>query len=38
MTVAQGTNDLTRDSFGRNDWNFTINFDNYYVERDSITQ
>lgn len=38
MTVARGTNDLTRDSFGRNDWNFAIDFDNYYVERKSITQ
>ncbi len=38
MVVAQGTNDLTRDSFGRNDWNFVIDFDNLYVERKSITQ
>ena len=38
MVVAQGTNDITRDSFGRNDWNFSINFDNFYVEKKSITQ
>ena len=38
MVVAQGINDLTRDSFGRNDWNFEINFENFYVERKSITQ
>ena len=29
---------MTRDSFGRNDWNFEINFENFYVERKSITQ
>lgn len=29
MVVAQGTNDMTRDSFGRNDWNFVIDFENY---------
>ena len=38
MVVAQGTNDITRDSFGRNDWNFSIDFDNFYVEKKSITQ
>lgn len=38
MVVAQGTDDLTRDSFGRNDWNLVINFENFYVERKSIIQ
>lgn len=38
MVVAQGTNDLTGDTFGRNDWNFVIDFDNLYVDRKSITQ
>ena len=38
MVVAQGTDDITKDSFGRNDWNFTINFDNFFVEKKSITQ
>lgn len=38
MVVAQGTNDSTRDSFGRNDWNFAINYENFYIERKSITQ
>lgn len=38
MAVAQGMNDITRDSFGRNDWNFEINLENYYVEKKSIIQ
>ena len=38
MVVAQGMNDITRDSFGRNDWNFVIDFEGLYVERKSITQ
>ena len=38
MVVARGTSDITRDSFGRNDWNFSINFDNFYVQKKSITQ
>ena len=38
MVVVQGENDITRDSFGRNDWNFIIDFDNFYVQRKSITQ
>lgn len=38
MVAAQGTNDLTKDSFGRNDWNFAIDFENLYVERKSIIQ
>lgn len=38
MVVAQGENDITRDSFRRNDWNFIIDFDNFYVQRKSITQ
>ena len=38
MVVAQGENDITRDSFGRNDWNFIFDFDNFYVQRKSITQ
>lgn len=37
MVVVQGLNDLTRDAFGRNDWNFEINFENLYVERKSVT-
>lgn len=38
MVVAQGMNDITRDSFGRNDWNFSIDLKNYYVEKKSIIQ
>ena len=38
MVVAQGTNDMTRDSFGRNDWNFKIDLDNFCVQKKSITQ
>lgn len=38
MVVAQGTSDMTRDSFGRNDWNFAIDFENFYVQKKSITQ
>lgn len=38
MVVAQGRNDITRDSFGRNDWNFVIDFDNFYVVKKSIIQ
>lgn len=38
IVVAQGTNDLTRDSFGRNDWNFAIDFETLNIERKSITQ
>lgn len=38
MVVAQGTNDMTRDLFGRNDWNFLIDFEGLYVERKSIIQ
>ncbi|MCM1172352.1 MAG: hypothetical protein NC393_09525 [Clostridium sp.] len=38
MVATHGTNDLTRDSFGRNDWNFAINFENFSVERKSIIQ
>lgn len=38
MVVAQGKNNLTRDSFRRNDWNFVIDFDNFCIQRKSITQ
>ena len=38
MVVAQGTNDKNSDSFGRNDWNFAIDFEFFYVRRKSITQ
>lgn len=38
MVVARGMSDATRDEFGRNDWNFVIDFENLYVERKSITQ
>lgn len=38
MVVAQGMNDITKDSFGRNDWNFAIDLENYYVEKKSIIQ
>lgn len=38
MVVAQGISDMTRDSFGRNDWNFIIDFDNFYIQKKSITQ
>ena len=38
MVTAQGTNDTTRDPFGRNDWNFVIDFDFFSVQKKSITQ
>jgi len=38
MVVAEGTSDMTKDSFGRNDWNFEIDLENYYVQKKSITQ
>lgn len=38
IVVAQGTNDMTRDLFGRNDWNFVIDFENFYVEKKTIIQ
>ena len=38
MVAAQGTNDTTKDSFGRNDWNFAIDFNNFYVEKKAISQ
>jgi hypothetical protein len=38
MVEAHGTSDMTKDEFGRNDWNFMIDFDNFYVEKNSITQ
>ena len=38
MVAAQGITDTAKDSFGRNDWNFTIDFNNYYVEKKAITQ
>lgn len=36
MVVAQGTSDMTRDSFGRNDWNFVIDFENFYVQKNLL--
>ena len=33
MVVAQGTSDMTKDSFGRNDWNFVIDFEDFYVKK-----
>ena len=38
MVVAQGTNDMTRDPYGRNDWNFVIDFEFFSVQKKSITQ
>lgn len=38
MVVAHGTNDMTRDSFGRNDWNFVIDFKYFSVQKKSIIQ
>lgn len=38
MVVAQGTSDLTRDPFERNDWLFEIDFEKLCVMRKSITQ
>lgn len=38
MVTAQGTNDMTKDTFGRNDWNFIIDFENFCVHKKSITQ
>lgn len=36
--VAHGLQEKSADEFGRNDWIFLINVDNYYVEKDSIIQ
>ena len=38
MVAAQGITDTTKDSFGRNDWNFTIDFSNFYVKKKAISQ
>lgn len=38
MAVCQGNSDITKDKYGRNDWNFRIDLNNYYVEKVSITQ
>ncbi|MGL4106688.1 hypothetical protein [Clostridium sp. LP20] len=38
MVVCQGNSDLTKDKYGRNEWNYRIDLDNYYVEKLSITQ
>lgn len=38
IAVCRGKSDITKDKYGRNDWNFRVNLDNYYVERVSITQ
>lgn len=38
MVVCLGNSDTTKDKYGRNDWNFRVDLDNYYVERISITQ
>lgn len=38
MVTGRGRTDRTSDAFGRNDWNFKLNFENYYVERDVIVQ
>ncbi|MDR2087764.1 MAG: hypothetical protein LBP73_00220 [Clostridiales Family XIII bacterium] len=38
LAVCRGINDQTRDKYGRNDWNFRIDLNNFYVERLSITQ
>ena len=38
MVVCQGITDITKDKYGRNDWNFRIDLNNYYVEKVSITQ
>ena len=36
--IARGLQEKSADKFGRNDWIFLINVDNYYVEKDSIIQ
>jgi hypothetical protein len=38
MVVCQGASDQTKDNYGRNDWNFRLDLNNYYVEKMSITQ
>lgn len=38
IVVCQGISNATMDKYGRNDWNFKIDLENYYVERISITQ
>lgn len=38
LVVCQGISDKTKDKYGRNDWNFRIDLNNYYVEKMSITQ
>lgn len=36
--ITHGLQEKSADEFGRNDWIFLINVDNYYVEKDSIIQ
>lgn len=38
MVVCQGLIDELRDNYGRNDWNFSIDLDNFFLEKVSITQ
>lgn len=38
VAVCQGLSDLSADKYGRNDWNFRVDLENYYVEKISITQ
>lgn len=38
MVVARGTNDITKDSFGRNDWNFEVDLENFYVQKKSVIE
>lgn len=38
IVVCQGNSNETRDKYGRNNWNFRVDLNNYYVEKMSITQ
>ncbi len=38
LVVCRGNSDVTRDKYGRNDWSFRIDLDNYYAEKISVTQ
>lgn len=38
VVVCQGNSNLTKDKYGRNDWNYRLDLNNYYIERLSIMQ
>lgn len=38
LVACQGISNHTKDKYGRNDWNFRIDLNNYYVEKISMAQ